>query len=322
MINKRFENKENGNVVVIKQDDGIWFTLTNGSKIKKDSFFDKYTEIIDPVSFFNNMDNIESYTKQLNKIDTNTIINEGSNDTLVKRVDDIPQTPASKIDQKQQMINNYLKEQELKNKELSQYKQIQNDEEAANQLLSAPNNQTSKPVANNPNYPEFDPNIKKDRDKTQINDYYKQNLYTQPQSPVQPEDTDEEAFKFFKNFKNNHKITIKLEFDEFIAEPEFLKLMLNNFEADVIKYYTKKILKTINSDPQKVEEKIYDQIEEIVTGEKKIKKKIIEPENKNDQKIEQNNDQKIEQNNDQKIEEQTKKQDNPDTNEKDQNEKK
>ena len=44
MTNKKFENKDNGDVVQIMNDDGIWYTLNNGSKIKKDSFMSKYTD--------------------------------------------------------------------------------------------------------------------------------------------------------------------------------------------------------------------------------------------------------------------------------------
>ena len=256
MLNKKFENKENGDVVVIKQDDGVWFTLVNGAKIKKDTFFEKYTEVIDPVSFFNDDSNIELYANQLSKIDTNQIKeNNQQSEPIIKRVDEID---ISNNDVKQKMIDEFLEKQKLKEQELSKYKvdgSVSND----------------APQTNNPNYPEFDPNIKRDRKVS--DDYYKQELYKQPPEITEKDDIEDESFKFFKGFKKNHKITIELKFDEYIADPEFLKLMKDNFEADVIKYYTKNILRNITNDPKMVEEKIYNQINDIINGKKKTQRK-------------------------------------------------
>jgi len=271
MVNKKFENKENGNVVVIRQDDGVWFTLTNGAKIKKDSFFNKYSEVVDPIAFFNNShqgDNISSMAIQLSNMDTSQIV-DNTQETIVQKVDESTQhsMPQSNIS-KQQMVNDFIEKQ--KNNDLSQYKQVDEDT-SVNQLVGnqPPVQQRVKPIpprdTNNPNYPEFQ-NVKRDRDNTQPTDYYNQ-------QPPEISDPSEDSYKFFRGFKKNHKITIELNFDEYIADPEFLKLMMDNFEADVIKFYTMEIFKNVVSNPQKVENDIYNQLEDIILNKRTTKKK-------------------------------------------------
>ena len=301
MINKKFENKENGDIVVIRQDDGVWFSLTNGAKIKKDSFFNKYSEIIDPMEFFNNQGNTNSLVGELEKIDPNKV-QDSNQERTVRRVDESSMTqqdpynnnnPANVIDQKQQMVDDFIRKQKMKEQELSQYGQVNDDEAAVKQLLDNSNPPSQKPIRpnDNPNYPEFDPNIKKDRDKsssTNTDNYYRESLYNQTTEETPPvvEDPNEESFKFFKGFKKNHKVTIELSFDEYIADPEFLKMMMNNFEADVIKYYTSEIFKNIANNPQKVEEEIYKQLEEMIIGKKKAPTKRKSTKRKPPRKVE------------------------------------
>jgi hypothetical protein len=184
--------------------------------------------------------------------------------------------PANVIDQKQQMVDEFIRKQKDKEQELAQYGQVNDDESAVKQLLDNSNLLSQKPIKpnDNPNYPEFDPNVKTDRNKssyTNPDNYYRESLYNQTteEKPPVVEDPNEESFKFFRGFKKNHKVTIELSFDEYIADPEFLKMMMNNFEADVIKYYTSEIFKNIANNPQKVEEEIYKQLEEMIIGKKK-----------------------------------------------------
>jgi len=270
MINKKFENKDTGQKVVIRSDDGTWFTLDNGSKIKRESFFMKYTEILDPNSFFNNQKDIENLANKIKTVNTDNI-QDITQEPNIKKIDESnlysENNMANKIDQKQKMINDFLEKERLKNQELKQYKQL-NDDEAAEQLLKNVNptiNTNEK--NNNPNFPEFDANIKRDKDN-KINDQQNQ----QNQEKIQNE-TEIETYKFFKGFKRNHKITIELKFDGIIADPDFLKLMMNNFEADVIKYYTMEIHQNILNNTKKVEDDIYKQLENIILGKKQITRK-------------------------------------------------
>lgn len=285
MLNKRFEHKETGETVVIKNDDGIWFTLNTGGKIKKDSFFSKYSEMVDPSAFFSPKTDpyLGEMANKLSQIDPSKVVTDNTQGPMVKRVDEsgpsYENQMASNIEYKQQMVQDFIEKQKIKERELSQYRQIDDDDAAARQLLEqqeiaarqqrTPQQQGS---GTNPNYPEFDPNIKRDRDKTSTGDYYRESYEhprEKPDEPIVVENPEEESYKFFKGFKKNHKVTIELSFDEFIADPEFLKLMMNNFEADVIKYYTGEIFKNIATNPKKVEEEIYNQLEDIILNNKK-----------------------------------------------------
>ncbi len=267
MFDKIFENKDTGEMVKVTNDDGIWFTLNNGAKIKKESFFNKYTEHVDPSSFFSTT-NISGLAQEITRIDPNKVITDNTAQPYIKRVDPItiPDTDITlKQDEKQRMIDEYnRKQKEL----LSKYKQIENDDESANNLLK-----------NNPNYPEFDKSVKRDRDRSlnkqsQSEDYYAKELYEQPRQEKAPvsisPDVEAEAYKFFRGFKKVYPVQINLKFDEKIAEPEFLKLMSNNFEADVIQFYTRQIYNNIVSNMDSVEQDIYDQLYKLVFGKKRV----------------------------------------------------
>jgi hypothetical protein len=238
MLNKKFENKITGEKISIRQDDGVWFELNNGSKIKKEAFFTKYNEILDPNNFFSN-GNIQSVVNDIKKIDTSNL------------TDNIQPT-------------------QIKNKDNNQITTTINTNPNYPEVGSIPNstsNHNSMPnyPISNPNYPEFNPNIKRDRNKN-----------VQP-IPINKEELQEdETYKFFRGFKKNTDITIELKINEKIADPEFLKLMMNNFEADVIKFYTKEIIKIILNDPKKIENEIYNQLKIIIdSGKDYINNKSI-----------------------------------------------
>lgn len=272
MLNKMFENKDTGEKVSIKNDDGLWFTLQNGIKIKKDSFFNKYTEFVDPTSFFNNSGNISELANKIKTVDPTKIVDNNNEQPIIKKIDESNNYEnqfASKLDEKQKMINEFVQKQKEKEIELSQYKQLDEDK-AVEQLINPKTYDKQPSKINNPNYPEFDPNVKMDRDKTS-KDYYRQENINQTKNDEKLA-TEQETYKFFRGFKKNYKVTIDLKFDEMIADPEFLKLMMNNFEADVIKYYTQEIYKNIASNPQMVEDEIYKQLETIILGKKPVKK--------------------------------------------------
>jgi hypothetical protein len=280
MINKKFENKETGEIIKIVQDDEIWFTLSNGAKIKKESFPIKYTEVIDPNSFFSSPE-IGSLANKLKNVDSSKVMTDNNAEPQVRRLNEqigsqIPNRDSAisteprltAEEQKQRLIEEYMQKEKQKN--LSQYQQIDDEDAAAEALLTGNQPTTSKPptsnMKDNPNYPEFDPNVKRDRDN-KPKDYYAENLYKQEQPSEFSNFTNEsqnEAYKFFRNFKKIYPIKVNLTFEEKIAEPEFIKLMSNNFEEDIIKFYTKQILQDVMKDPKEVEDKIYSQIHDIV----------------------------------------------------------
>lgn len=86
---------------------------------------------------------------------------------------------------------------------------------------------------------------------------------------------EEESFIFFKRFKKVHSITIDVSFNEKIAEPNYVHQTALNFEGDIIKFYTKELMKKIWSDPSILEDQIYERLRFIIMGTETIKKSDV-----------------------------------------------
>jgi hypothetical protein len=72
----------------------------------------------------------------------------------------------------------------------------------------------------------------------------------------------------FKTFKRNHEIKINVEFTDKIANPDFIKLMMENMDGDIVGFYKKSITDNIMNNFKIIEDEI----------EKQIKKEIFERE--------------------------------------------
>jgi hypothetical protein len=82
------------------------------------------------------------------------------------------------------------------------------------------------------------------------------------------------AESMFKTFKRNHDIKIKVEFTDKIGNPEFIKLMMENMDGDIVGFYKNLILQNIKENFKVVEDEVEKQIREEIFGEGK--KKVIE----------------------------------------------
>ena len=86
-----------------------------------------------------------------------------------------------------------------------------------------------------------------------------------PTPVLSPEE--EESFVFFRRFKKVHPITIDVSFNEKIAEPNYVRHTALNCEGDIIKFYTKELMKKIWANPSILEEQIYEKLRFIIMGE-------------------------------------------------------
>lgn len=77
----------------------------------------------------------------------------------------------------------------------------------------------------------------------------------------------------FKTFKRSHEIVIKLEFNEKIGQPDFVRMMLENIDGDIVQYYTKLIMDDIMSQVSIIEQTVSEQIKNEIFGDKKKKNK-------------------------------------------------
>jgi hypothetical protein len=83
---------------------------------------------------------------------------------------------------------------------------------------------------------------------------------------------EEEDFMFFKKFKKVYPIKINVSFDETIANPDYVRQTAMNFEGDIIKFYTKELMKKIWADPAILENQIYDNLKKNIIGDPSLPK--------------------------------------------------
>lgn len=77
------------------------------------------------------------------------------------------------------------------------------------------------------------------------------------QQIMQPEDP---TTTLFKKFRKNHNITINLKIKDQISKPDFIKVMADGLDGDIIQYYTDEIFKSYFNDVVSIKKSIYDQI--------------------------------------------------------------
>jgi len=71
----------------------------------------------------------------------------------------------------------------------------------------------------------------------------------------------------FSTFKRKHKITINIEFEDMIGDPDFVKLMVENMDGDIVGYYKNLIMKNIMGDLSKIEKAVEKTIQFEIFGE-------------------------------------------------------
>jgi hypothetical protein len=266
---KRFQNNDNGEIVEVIADTGIFYNLSNGSNIKRDIFFQKYSEMVDPTSFFQKQTQAGLYSlaEQFKTLDTRNAV-DGDIPPTVRHISEQSNLSSSTPEQdKQDMIRRYNETQARK--DLSQYKVYENEDDAV-----ADFERRQKDIQQN--------QMKQNRKSLRQQRIEEEEKFLRGETPQVTEHVesysetsqlsylskDEEAYRFFKSFKRIYPVKLTIDFDEKIAEPGFLKLMVTNMEADIIQYYTKEIMNRIHNDPGYLENKIYERLRTIVFEEK------------------------------------------------------
>jgi hypothetical protein len=71
----------------------------------------------------------------------------------------------------------------------------------------------------------------------------------------------------FSTFKRKHDITIHVEFNDKIGDPDFVKLMVENMDGDIVGYYKNLIMNNIMKDLSKIEEAVEREIQLEIFGD-------------------------------------------------------
>lgn len=281
---KKFQSKETGDVVKIVNDSGVFYSLSNGINIRKDNFFNKFTEVIDANSFFDKPATLyEDLASKINKIDTSKISDVDTGTRIIDRTQDSLIESQTPLQTKEELLRQY-NESQRQRPDVSQYKVFDDDDAAAEDFLKRvqpQQPQQSKPKRQPTSY---DPYSEEDFDAIpqgksveQLDDFSRISRQTDRDIVSKPmpyvSSPEEESFKFFKSFKRIHPIKLSVDFDEKIADPTFIKMMSMNFEGDIIKYYTKEIMNRVQNDPGYLEDRIYNKLKILIMGEEKPPRK-------------------------------------------------
>lgn len=263
---KRFQSNENGEVVTILADNGVFYNLSNGANIKKDIFFQKYSEMLDASNFFQQQSaaGLQNLTEQLRNMDSSKVHDIGGNipPSVKVRQEAVSEQVAAPPEYRDMLLKRFQYEQQ--NKDLSQYRVYENEDDAAadwDRKIQATQQQQQRP-----------------RPQPPVQEQYQepQQFHQPPPEPVTVQQNsavpsyvspEEEAFRVFRSFKKIYPITLSVDFEERIAQPEFIKLMAVNYEGDIIKFYTKEFMNRIYNDPGFLENKIYDKLKRLIFEE-------------------------------------------------------
>jgi hypothetical protein len=248
MENVKYRKKDNPNSpsVYILNENSNFVSLSNGDNIVSDMFRLQYEEIIadtiDAKSFLNSGRYgklADEFDENIKKIDPSKITDQSSISVVNKitgdvfNIGNVQPPPVTKIDNTK---NNLNVEEYLYRDEISMF----GLEEANNRRKIRMKKQS---IMNN-----------KSEQSAQI----QQSNYQQPINPSE---------MIFKSFKRNHDITINIQFKDKIGSPDFVKMMMENIEGDIITYYKGIIMNNIMEKVNDVENEVEYQIIKEIYGE-------------------------------------------------------
>jgi len=268
--NKRFQNNESQEVVSIIGENDRFYNLSNGHNVAKNVFLQKFSEMYDPVdptNFFQSQTaaGLADLAEKIKTVDSRNAVDGNIAPSVKYRQEAVSEQIAAPPEYREMMLRKA--QEEMAHRDLSQYKVFENEDDAAADFERK--RQQAQQAQQRP-----------PRQREQYQEPY-QEPYQQPVQqvtenvqPMAPTvqapafvSQEEESFRFFKGFKRVHPIKLSVDFDERIAEPNFIKLMVVNMEGDIIKYYTKEIMNRIYNDPGFLENKIYEKLRSLVFEE-------------------------------------------------------
>jgi len=310
MPNKYFNVSNPQQIITIVEDQDRFYKLSDGNMIKKDTFMQKYQPVLDDVSesvktqpkhtqgeidpdtFFKSTvipDNVVNGIKQADptKASDNVksqVVHKGTgqskesayNESLVKRIDDplIPNIP-----------NNT-------NTDVSQYKVYDNDDDAyADFEKKNQGQQPPKPKQTDYEKQKMEIELLFDDEKMAFGEEEaisrrskrllklptakpQQELGDVPSvdayNPPTPQPAISPIEMMFSTFKRKHPITVNVEFTDMIGEPDFVKLMVENMDGDIVGYYKKKVMENIMKDLSKIELAVEATIKSEIFGDEDL----------------------------------------------------
>ena len=271
------------NIVTILKDDNNFVHLSDGTMVKKDKFLAKYQPVIgetainesmeikqpqqpqqpqvnsdeiDPASFFS-QSAVSEMTDTFKNADTNQF-NENRQTNIIKN--GMPSNT-------QQPINNPTNSQNSSSSDgivtikqdpkLLEIEQIYENEKFAYGEEEANKRRLGR-IAQHQGIGQ------KKETNTQVNINGQEQVQTNTQITQQQIDPSE---MMFKSFKRNFDIDINITIKDKIANPDFVKMMMENMNGDIIGYYKKIIMNNILGDVQIIENEVEKSIKKAIYGD-------------------------------------------------------
>lgn len=294
--------------ITIIEDKESFYKLSDGQMIKKEVFPKYYypfinesttqnnftttpnftSDSIDPNTFFNSL---TIPIEKLKTVDTSRMTDNNDMDgsyvvkNTTNQVKSVPQQPRMNENltfQNNQPIPDHT------NTDVSQYKVFDNDDDAYDDFVKKSQPNYQPPQTQPPQLYQNDidnlfedekivygieeATIRKEarlrRSHIEPNTNYSNSI---PQSFRQQELNDPSEM-MFKTFKRNHDISINVSFNDKIGQPEFVKMMMENLEGDIINYYKKLIMNNIMNNLKYIEDEVEKNLRFEIFGEEIIKK--------------------------------------------------
>lgn len=287
MEQKYFNVKNPNEQVTIINEQSNFYQLSSGTMIKKDSFNEKYqpvlagfenetvndvpiftptnNDVVDPNAFFSTKINLD--TTEINKlknVDTSKIVDQVERTQVVndtsKGIQQIQQQPTTQL--AQQNINQQAEISNI-NRMFDDEKMVYGENEATLrrnkrlQKLLPPSQQVQSPQ------------------QPVHNDIKIPSVQQPKQDPMQ---------MMISTFKKVHEITFNIEFKDKIASPEFIKLMMQNMDGDIISYYKDMVMNNITTNIKMIEDIVektlkdeigIDDVDETITIKPKKTTKLV-----------------------------------------------
>lgn len=257
LANKTYKNNTTGEVIKIIDSFGDIAVLENKNKVNVTDLMDtsKYTEQIDPSSFFNNQSAYDGLVEKIKTLPTDNMIDESvsqsfGGDEFKPTMSESAIIQTTEEDEIAELARKYGVNQGNTN-------EVESQNDAFNKILN-PEKPEIKPKRQNQLGDNEPTNTSLDERRGEI-------IYEEPKVADNP------ILVMFKSAKKNVDMDIKIESDVKIPRLDFIEMMEDSYDVSIIDFLSEEITNQLLEDTESIKEKVKLRIKEMVYGEDYMK---------------------------------------------------
>jgi len=244
--NKKFLDVSKNEVYVVKDQFENIAILNDNQRVDVMRLLDRsyYDEYIDPKDFFN-QSNLQIFADKIKSIPNETLQNLKDDDNIVMPYD--PEEEKRLLEKKARDMykvnNNSIQSQ------IDKFKDILDEDIPVVEFKEEPKRQDFVESITTPTLvsQQTTPNTLKPHQVNQI---------------------DDPMISMFKNIKRNNDFKISIDIINKIPRPDFIEMMEDSYEVSIIDYLAKEFTKSVMENPSMIEDKIKEEIKNIVYKKK------------------------------------------------------